>query len=139
MSFKTSNHWNKRGLSVRPFKNDILYEAYLFFISRWRLILGTLLQYLMLTMMGRLSNTFSSTEHSQKQCLEFINKHRFSDASYLKCFSWLLTFLLVLHRFIFVQLQWHSCLLDWASLSSWICIKCSTVEQECLRSQKTSR
>lgn len=32
-------------------------KAYLlFFISRWRLILGTLLQYLMLTMMGKLPN-----------------------------------------------------------------------------------
>lgn len=39
-------------------------KAYLlFFVSRWRLILGTLLQYLMLTMMGRLPNIFSSTEH----------------------------------------------------------------------------
>lgn len=40
-------------------------KAYLlFFISRWRLILVTLWQYLMLTMMGRLLNIFSSTEHS---------------------------------------------------------------------------
>lgn len=60
-------------------------KAYLlFFISRWRLILGTLLQYLMLTMMGRLPNIFSSTEHPQKQCLIFINNHSFSGASCLK-------------------------------------------------------
>lgn len=39
-------------------------ETYLlFFIFRWRPILGTQLQYLMLTMMGRLPNIFSPNEH----------------------------------------------------------------------------
>ena len=55
----------KRIISKKIFKLISDMKAYLlFFISRWRLILGTLLQYLMLTMMGRLPNIFSSTEHS---------------------------------------------------------------------------
>lgn len=59
MTIKTKRIISKKTLHVI---SDM--KAYLlFFIFRWRLILGTQLQYLMLTMMGRLPNIFGSPEH----------------------------------------------------------------------------